>query len=149
VKISIVQQGVIGQHSMRTKGSFTIDILLRHYSYSPEHISRTLSIKPQGSRAAGDKLAGLRAKWTSVYARLQEGNGPSDYEKALRGVVTFLQRNDAFWTDFTGEKGEVELILNHTICPDGEKRLESYISPDFLRHLSTRRIGLRVQGWAG
>jgi hypothetical protein len=134
------------------KDQFSISIVLRHPSYSPERISRALSIKPQGFHAVGDRLGGLQAKWTSFYAVLQEGIASSDYEGALSNVGLFLEKNSAFWTDFTGGNGEVELILNHTIEPqeeEGDKSLELYLAPAFLLDLSTRGIGLRVQGWQG
>lgn len=74
------------------------------------------------------------------------------YERAMKNVRRFLRKNAAFWTDFTGGNGEVELILNHTVSPvkkEGGECFELYLSPDFLRELSTSGIGLRVQGWQG
>jgi hypothetical protein len=70
----------------------------------------------------------------------------------LTRVVSFLKKNAAFWTDFIGENGDVELILNHTISAheeEGDKCIELSLAPAFLKHLSSRGIGLRVQGWQG
>jgi hypothetical protein len=104
-----------GKEGKRTKDFFGIDIVLRHPSYSPESMSKALSIKPQGSHAVGDKFGGLRERWTSVCARLHEGDHASEFERALSNVVLFLQEHAAFWTDFIGGNGEVDLILNHPI----------------------------------
>jgi hypothetical protein len=136
---------------METKDSFSIDVALRHPSHSPETISKALSLKPRASWSAGQSVGTLPAKWTFFHARLREGNGSSDYENALGEVIAFLERNATFWADFMDGNGEVELILNYKISQqagEGDKCLESYFSPDFLRHLSTRGIGLRIQGWA-
>jgi hypothetical protein len=54
------------------------------------------------------------------YACLQKGDHVSDFETALHKVAFFIEKNAAFWADFTGGDGEVELILNHTITPDQE-----------------------------
>jgi len=100
----------------------------------------------------GQSLGPLPAKWTFFHACLQEGRDPSQYESALAKVGQFLEKNTGFWADFMGENGEVELILNHTIEPEqkeGDKVLGIYLSPAFLRHLSTQGIGLRVQGRQG
>jgi hypothetical protein len=135
-----------------TKNPFSIEIALRHPSYSPESISAALSVKPLGSHAVGDRFAGLRAGWTSFFACLQKGNDVSEFEGALAHVAIFLEKNAAFWAGFIGGNGEVELILNHTIYPqeeEGDKCFELHIAPAFLAHLSTRGIGLRVQGWQG
>jgi hypothetical protein len=134
------------------KDSFNIDIVLRHPSYGPEGISKALSIEPQASWAAGKSLGTLRALGTFFHACLQRGDRSSDYEAALADVVLFLERNAAFWTDFIGGHGEVELILNHTIYPqekEGDRCFELYLDPAFLGHLSGRGIGLRVQGSTG
>ena len=130
------------------KDSFNIDIVLRHPSYSPEGISKALSIEPQASWAAGKSLGTFRAQGTFFHACLQRGDRSSDYEAALAGVVLFLNRNAAFWTDFIGGHGEVELILNHTVCPqeeEGDRCFELYLDPAFLCHLSSRGIGMRVK----
>ena len=98
----------------------------------------------------GDKFGGLRAQWTSVCARLHEGDYASEFERALSNVVLFLQKNAAFWSDFIGGNGEVDLILNHTIYQqdeEGDKCFELYLAPAFLGDLSARGIGLTVQGW--
>jgi len=133
-----------------SKDPFSIDIVLHHPSRSRDSISEALSIKPQGAHTAGQKLGKLRAKRTYFYSRLQQGDYVSEFEGALTKVVSFLEKKAAFWTDFIGGNGDVELILNHTVGPqeeEGDKCFELYLAPDFLRHLSTRRIGLRVQGW--
>lgn len=44
------------------KDPFSIDIVLRHPSYSSESISEALSIKPQGSHGVGQRLGKLHAK---------------------------------------------------------------------------------------
>ena len=133
-----------------TKGPFSIKIALRHPSYSPESISKALSLKPELSHAVGHKVVKVPAKWTFFFACLHKGDDVSDLEGALANVALFLEKNAAFWTDFIGGNGEVELILNHTIYPqeeEGDKCFELYLAPAFLSHLSTRGIGLRVQGW--
>jgi len=135
-----------------TKDPFSIKISLRHPSYGPESISETLSLKPELSHAVGERVVKSPANWAFFYACLQKGDYVSELEGALANVVAFLEKNAAFWTDFIGGNGEVELILNHTIDPqeeDGDKCFELYLAPDFLAHLSTRGIGLRVQGWQG
>jgi len=135
-----------------TKDHFSIKIALRHPSCSPESISKALSLKPELSHAVGVKLLKSPAKWTFFYACLQKGDYASRYERALTKVVLFLEKNAAFWTDFMDGDGEVELILNHTINPqeeEGDKCFELYLAPAFLEHLSTRGIGLRVEGWQG
>jgi hypothetical protein len=134
------------------KDSFTIDIALRHPSYRPDEISKALSIEPQASWAAGHRLDKLCTQGTFFHACLQRGDSPEGYEAALAEVVSFLERNAAFWTDFIGGHGEVELVLNHTIRPqeeEGDRCFELYLDPAFLSHLSSRRIGLRVQGSTG
>jgi hypothetical protein len=134
----------------KTRDPFSINIVLRHPSYTPETISQALSMKPLGSHAVDDRFAGLQAKWTSFYACLQKGDDASYYEDALHNVALFLEKHSAFWTDFISGKGEVELILNHTMSPrkeEGDKCFELCLAPAFLRDLSIRGIGLRVQGW--
>ena len=136
-----------------SKDHFSIKIALRHPSYSAESISESLSLKPELSHAVG--LQGpstLRAKWNFFSACLQEGDDVSDLEAALANVALFLEKNAAFWTEFTAGNGDVELILNHTIYPqeeEGDKCFELYLTAAFLGHLSTRGIGLSVQGWQG
>lgn len=81
---------------------------------------------------------------------LQNGNHAFEYKRALAKVVLFLEKNAAFWTEFMAGKGEVELILNHEIHPrreEGDKCFELHLAPILLDYLSTRGIGLRVQGW--
>ena len=63
-----------------------------------------------------------------------------------------LDRNAAFWPDFIGGHGEVELILNHTVSPqeeEGDRCFELYLDSAFLGRLCSRGIGLRVQGATG
>jgi hypothetical protein len=135
-----------------SKDPFSIDLVLRHPSRSPESISEALSIRPQGAHAVGQKRGQLRAKWTFFYARLQQGDYVSELEGALTKVVGFLEKNATFWTDFMNGQGEVELILNHTLlehAEPGDLCLEVHLEPVFLEHLSRRRISLRVQGWKG
>ncbi len=139
---------------MATKDSFSIDISLHHRDplYSPEDISNTLSIKPLGAYPVGVWLGKSRSKWSSFYARLQEGDHTSEYQGALAKVTSFLEKNAAFWTEFVSGEGEVVLVLNHTIHPGEEERdkcFELYLAPAFLTQLSTRGIGLKVQGWQG
>jgi hypothetical protein len=134
-----------------SKHPFSIDIVLRHPSRSPESISEALSLKPKGAYSVGQNLGTLPAKWTFFHACLQEACDPSGYESALAKVGQFLEKNAAFWADFVGGNGEVELILNRTIEPQEEedKVFELYLAPAFLRDLSARGIGLRVQAWQG
>jgi hypothetical protein len=134
------------------KDSFNIEIVLRHPSYSSDDISKALSIEPQASWTAGENLGTLRAQGTFFHACLQRGDSSSHYEAALADVVSFLERNASFWTDFIGGHGEVELILNQTVFPqenEGDRCFELYLAPVFLGHLSSRGIGLRVQGSIG
>jgi hypothetical protein len=135
-----------------SKDPFSIDIVLRHPSCTPQSISKALSLKPKGSWAVGQKVVKAPAKWTFFHACLQKGDYVSKFEGALTNVASFLERNSAFWPDFFGGKGEVELILNHTINlqeEEGDKCFELHLAPEFLRDLSIRGIGLRVQGWQG
>src|SRR5208337_3973877 len=134
------------------KDFFSIDIVLRHPSYSTAIISKALSMSPHSSWSAGQSLGTLRAKWTYFQSHLQEGHISSDYQDSLRAVVVFLEEYSAFWTDFVSGNGEVDLILNHTINAQeqkGDKCFELYLAPDFLGILSTHGIGLKVQGWQG
>ncbi len=135
-----------------SKDSFSVDIVLRHPSYSPESIAAALSLKPKGSWPVGEDLGKVRAKWSFFYARLLEPVACADHERALKNVSRFLRKNAPFWADFTGGNGEVELILNHTVSPQkeqGDECFELHFTPAFLRDLSARDIGLRVQGWQG
>ncbi|MGA9526773.1 MAG: hypothetical protein WBS24_01525 [Terriglobales bacterium] len=140
---------------MMTKDSFSINISLRHRdpSYSLESISKALSLKPLAAYSVGCKQLGkVRSKWSSYYAHLQNGDYASEFEGALKRVVSFLKKNNDFWTDFIVGDGSVTLILNHTINPEwknGDKCFELSLTPTFLSHLSARGIGLRVQGWQG
>jgi hypothetical protein len=132
------------------KDSSSIDIVLRHPSYSPEAISKALSIEPQGSWAVGKSFGTFSAQQTLFHACLQKGDLSSDFEAALNNVVLFLERNASFWIDFIAGRGEVELILNHAIYPqeeEGDLCFQLSLDPTFLSHLSSRGIGLRVQGW--
>jgi hypothetical protein len=134
------------------KNPFSIDIVLRHPSRSSASISEALSLKPKGTYGVGQNLGTSPAKWTFFHACLEEARDSSDYDNALAKVGQFLEKNAAFWADFMGGNGEIELILNQTIAPqeeEGDKLLELYLAPAFLRDLSARGIGLRVQGWQG
>ena len=107
--------------------SFSVDIVLRHPSRSPESISEALSLKPKSAYGVGQNLGAMPAKRTFFQACLQEALASSDYEDALTKVGQFLEKNAAFWSDFIGGNGEVELILNHAIEPqeeEGDKILE-------------------------
>jgi hypothetical protein len=108
-------------------------------------------MKPQASWPVGENLGRAHAKWSFFYGRLLDGVVSVDYQAASKNVSRFLRKNDAFFADFTGGKGEVELILNHTVsqCEAGDECLELHLSPAFLRDFSAREIGLRVQGWQG
>ena len=136
-----------------SKDSFSIDIVLRHPSYNPEHISAALSLKPKACWSVGEDLGRrVRAKWSFFYARLFEDVVSSGFERALRNVRRFLRKNAAFWIDFSGGNGEVELIVNQIVTAqeqEGDECLELHFTPAFLRELSDRDIGLRVQGWQG
>jgi hypothetical protein len=132
-----------------SRDSFSVDIVLRHPTHSPESISAALLLRPQASWPVGEDLGRAHAKWSFFYGRLLDGIASVDYQAALKNVSRFLRKNDAFWADFMGGKGEVELILNHTVsqCEAGDECFELHLSPAFLRALSAREIGLRVQGW--
>jgi len=135
---------------MTAKDSFSVDIALSHPSYTPEHISHALSIKLRASYKAGHEMSNLRKSWTHFYATLQEGDSAVEYENALSSAILFIEKNAAFWRDFIGGHGEVEIILNHTLLEKptrGDLCLQLHLRPDFLRRLSTLGIGLRVQGW--
>jgi len=135
-----------------SKDSFSVDILLRHPSHSPEIISAALSLRPKATWPVGENLGKVRAKWSFFYARLLEGIGDSGYERALKSVCRFLRKNAAFFNDFKGGSGEVELILNHTVGAqegEGDECFDLYIAPAFLTELAARGIGLRVQAWQG
>jgi hypothetical protein len=135
-----------------TKDRFSIDIVLRHPSYSPERISEALSMKPQGSHDVGEKHGGSTAQWTFFFASLQKGDGHSEYETALNSVAQFLEKHAAFWNDFTAGRGELELILNHTFLEGaeaGDLCLKLSLEPRFLAQLSKRGFGLRIQAWKG
>jgi|SRR5579862_4077458 len=132
--------------------SLSIDIVLRHPSHSPESLAAALSLSPRGSWQVGEDLGKVHAKWSFFYARLVEDVSRSDHERALKNVSRFLGKNAPFWAEFTGGNGEVELILNYTVSPqkeEGDESFELHLSPAFLRDLSARDIGLRVQGWQG
>jgi hypothetical protein len=134
------------------RDSFSIDIVLRHASHSPETISAALSLKPKGFWPVGEDLGRVHAKWSFFYARMLDDIASSDYERALKNVSRFLRKNTPFLADFMNGNGEVELILNHTASPqseEGNKSFELHLSSAFLRDLSARDIGLRVQGWQG
>ncbi len=132
-----------------SKDSYSIDILLRHSSHSPEIISAALSLKPVATWRVGENLVKVRAKRSFFYARLHEGTGSSSYERALKHAYRFLRKNASFLDEFKGGSGQVELILNHTVGlqeEEGDKSFELHIAPAFLTELAARGIGLRVQG---
>ena len=136
----------------KTKDPFSITITLRHPSYSPDHISQVLALKPEASWAVGQRLVKRPARWSFFYARLQKGGHASNFEAALRKVLLFLKKHDAFLTDLIRGGGEAYLTMNHTIHvleEEGDKNFELHLSPEFLDELSTRGIGLSVQGWQG
>jgi hypothetical protein len=108
-----------------TKDPFSIGICLRHPTYSPKNLSKALSIKPIWSHAVGELFLKSPRKWTIFYASLQKGDYASGYERALTKVVSFLQKNEAFWTEFVGGDGEMELTLNHTINPKRKKGINA------------------------
>ena len=135
---------------MSTNDSFSIDIALRHPSLTLEHISNALAIAPRWSDNTGQHNKGLSKGRTRLYATLQEGNSPGDYENALSRAVRFLEENGAFWRDFVDGEGEVELVVNHTLLEEpeqGDLSLQLHLGPDFLRRLSALNVGVRVQGW--
>jgi len=135
---------------MTANDSFSIDIALRHPSCTRERISKALSIKPRASHRGGSKIENRPKSWTHFFATLQKGDCPDDYENALNRAVLFIEKNAAFWPDFIGGQGEVELILNHTLLEErarGDLCLRLHLRPDFLRRLSALGIGLRIQGW--
>jgi hypothetical protein len=114
-----------------TKDPFSIEIVLRHPSYSPERISKALSLKPKGSWAVGQRVVKVPAKHTYFCACLEQADCGSDFEGALANVVLFLEKNATFWTDFKDGNGGVELILNHEINPqdaEGDKCFELYLA---------------------
>jgi hypothetical protein len=133
-----------------SKHAFSIDIVLRHPSCTPESISEALSIKPQGSYPIGQEIGKLRAKRSFFFARLQEGEYASEFNRYLSKVVSFLEKKSAFWTEFIGGGGEVEVILNcptWSHCKNGDKTFELSLAPAFLGNLSDRGIGLKIQTW--
>jgi hypothetical protein len=135
-----------------SKDQFSIDIVLRHPTYLPQRIPRALSLKPKASWTGRQQVIKVPTKGTFFYSCLQKDDRASEFESALRKVAAFLEKNSAFWTDFIGKDGEVELILNHAISlqeESGDKCFELSLAPAFLRDLSVRGVGLRVQGWQG
>jgi len=132
--------------------SFTIDIVLRHLSLTPEEISNALSLKASAAFAASQLIGKRRARRTCFHARLQAGRSCTTYPKALAKVVRFLQKHSAYWKDVVSGKGEVELILNHTISPakqEGDKNFELLLGSPFLKILSAHGVSLTVVGWQG
>jgi hypothetical protein len=100
----------------------------------------------------GEDLGRVRAKWSFFYARLLDSVASSDHDRALKHVCRFLRKNAAFWADFAGGNGEMELVLNHTVNlqeQGADECFELYVAPVFLSELSTWGFGLRVQGWQG
>ena len=135
---------------MASRDPFSIDIVLRHPTCTPERISESLSLEPMRSWSVGQKVVTRPAKWTFFYARLRQGNYASRFPAALKRVSQFIEKNSAFWGNFLGENGEVELILNCAIDPqeeEGDENFELYLAPEFLGTLSARGIGLRMQSW--
>jgi hypothetical protein len=135
-----------------SKDGFKIHIVLRHAACSPESISLALAINPKAAWRAGDLRCGTPARWTYVTADLEAGNIESEFEVALTRVVSFLEKNAAYWPDFMASGGAVDLVLNHTISTmdeAGDKCYELQLAPEFLGHLSSRGIWLRLQGWQG
>jgi len=137
---------------MKKTDSFSIDIILRHPSYSSGHISQALSVKPQGAHPEGDKGGVPTAQLSFFYASLEKGEGPLEYQHALASVAQFLETHTAFWTDFMVGHGELELVLNHALLENakqGDLCLKLNLNPRFLAQLSNRGFGLRVQAWKG
>jgi hypothetical protein len=134
----------------KTKEPFSITICFRHPSLSPEKISEVLSLKPEASWVAGQRLGKFHAKKAYFSGCLQKGNYASELEGALVKVVLFLEKHTGWWTDFLRGKGEADLTLNlnvHAGWEEGDKCFGVYLAPTFLSHLSTRGIGLSLQGW--
>ena len=137
---------------MRKTDPFTIDIILRHPTYSPERISKALSIKPHGAPAVGQKHGGPTTRSSFFCATLQRGETPSEYEGALTSVAQFIENHADFWSDFVAGSGEMELVLNHTIpqgAAPGDLCLRLRLEPRFLAELSNRGFGIRFQAWEG
>jgi hypothetical protein len=133
------------------KDYFRISLRLRHPARDPESISRALNKIPTASRKSAvlpNELSAIPSLWV---ARLGEGYSPEEYNIALENTILFLEQNSIFVDEFIATHGTAEIVLNHeTLWPEhtGDKVLEFYLSPEFLKHLSIHNIGLRVQGWA-
>jgi len=134
------------------KDGFRLDIVLSHTARDPASFSKALLLEPDFAWMKGASLGEQVMRSTRWHACLARGAGEEEYAGALEKAALFLEKNAAFWDEFIGGNGEVELILNHAISPqeeEGDKCFELYLAPSFLAHLSTRGIGLRVQGWQG
>jgi hypothetical protein len=128
--------------------SFSIDIVIRHPSCEPSHISQELGLKPNSSWKKGDIVPGIRAKRaTAWYCEFLRDNGTEAYENALRRVISFINKKKAFFKEIGDEKGEAEIVLNHSVEFDEGRVFELSLSPIFLGHLSTLGIGLHITGW--
>jgi len=134
------------------KDGFEIRIVLRHPVRTPESISQAFAITPKSAWRAGDLRDGVPRASTYVTADLEAGNIESEFDAALTKVVFFLEKNAVLWPEFMTSGGDVELVLDHMISPmqeAGDKCFELQLAPEFLGHLSSNGIGLRIQGWQG
>jgi hypothetical protein len=127
---------------------FSIDIALTHPMCDPVGISERLGLEPTYSWKRGDRFGDLVKQCTQWYGRLLSGSGAAEYERALEDVVSFLTKNEAFFSEFTKGDGEVEIVLNHAAGEQMEGVVfELNLSPVFLTQLARRDIGLRIQAW--
>ena len=132
------------------KDLYSIDLVLRHPSLSPESISRALSLELKGLWTAADAFNKPHPKRMLISVTLQAGDDPAEFENALTNVSQFLHSHTAYWADFRSSGGEIDLILNHTISAAkvvGDKCFELHLAPGLLGQLASTGITLRVQGW--
>ncbi len=136
---------------MRDRDFYTIELTIRHPKYNPEHISRTIGVKPSWTQLISESCV-MKRHWNVFKATLQEGKSSSEYESALDKVGLFLDANEHNWADFITGGAELELTISHTVSPMeevGDKCLELFLTPIFLLKLASRGIGLRIQAWQG
>jgi hypothetical protein len=136
---------------------FSIDLTLRHESFDPAAISRSLSMRPSFSVKAGER-ASSGGVWQSVVAG---GSSDAEFSAALKTTVSVLAGHRKFLDDFTASGGEIHITLNHvaevsiaTDFKDGEederrfKMFELDLYPEFMDSLAAMGIALKVCVWA-
>lgn len=126
---------------------FSIDLNLHHPSCDPGEITKALLLEPWFSRRAGDQLGDVVHRQTSWLCHFEKGAGDSEFGEALERMASLLCQHEAFFSEFTGEGGKVEVVLNSRVELEEGKLLELCLHPWFLNQLSTRNVSLRIQAW--